>query len=461
MKKQLTILLLFVFSIAAHSQIVNTTNDLPQKLTKALLEEKDQRMYMSLQLETPLYYKSFVAVYQLDSMKYDDYDNDNSTWYPDDMEHLLYNADKQCIAEIDFDYDTAFTPEISDIYWYSYDADGYLAQEMAAYWYNGQWDTNWKEVYTYNSANQFTSMIEYDYDKGQWEENWKSEYTYDNNGYLIKREYFDWDNGMWDPYSKDDYVNYSDGRVKSEIGQYKSSSTFQLDDSTYYTYNTSLQLIERRRYDWDNSNAIWEEDYLYDYTYYATGELETRTNYYYYNSSWDTSYRYHYIYNPQGFLTERVELDWNKGLWQNDYKNVYTYDMNYSVPLITANPNYLDDLSDMMLMEAEYRWDDDNAVWEDYDRNTLYWSHTGLAVEEHSTNDVKIYPIPTSNKINIELSTYEPTIVRLVDLKGQLLQEKQMNSTRETLHIEGYSSGLYLLIIEKNGSKSVQKVMIQ
>jgi len=135
--------------------------------------------------------------------------------------------------------------------------------------------------------------------------------------------------------------------------------------------------------------------------------------------------------------------------------------MNYSVPLITANPYYLDDLTDMLLTETEFLWDDSHGAWKEYTRETLFWSHTGIGIEENLFDDIKIYPVPTKDKIHIELSSFEPTTVRLVDLNGRIMQEKQTNSITVTLHVEEYSSGLYFLMIERNGNAVVQKVVIQ
>jgi hypothetical protein len=459
MKKYVTLLFVFAYGFSVHTQHLTLTNDLPDELTKQHLEQRDQRVYRSTVLNLPMYYKTIAAVYQLDSMKSDSYDNNDSTWYWSDLDVMEYDANKLCVLEIDFDFHNGIRDKDYG-YFYDYDANGNFISEIGASWDNGQWDTSWKEVYYYSATDQYLGAIEYDYNNGTWEKEWKSEYVYDANGYLIERTYSDWDNGQWELYSKTVQTNHTDGRIESEVYFYKSSTFLEPGDSAFYEYNSSLELIRSMRYDWDD--PVWDAYNMYEYVYYTNSDLHTRTSYYKYSSTtWDTSYKYIYNYAAPGYVSERIEQDWDNGSWVNSYKDGYTYDMNYVYPQITANPYYLDDDFQMFLTEFEYEWNEDDAIWELEYRDYFHWSHTGIGIEEEELSDINVYPVPTANLLTIKVEQADEFEYQLYDMNGRLISEKTVKANETTLQLKGCASGLYMLHVTYDATTSVHKVIVQ
>lgn len=459
MKNIFTFLLVMVFALPIQSQNRASTNDLPDKLTQQQLEEKDQKVYKSTILNVPLYYKTQAAVYQLDSMK-NEYNQGGGNWVFDDLDVMEYNNIDQCISETDYDYDQGI-PEKDYVYWYGYDADGNFVEEIGVSWNNGQSDTSWKDVYIYNPNGQYMGAMEYDYYNGAWEKEWKSEYTYDANGFLIQREYFDWDNGQWEAYSKRQLTNYSDGRIDFEISYYHNGTAYEYSDSTYYEYNSALQLINETRYGWDYNS--WNESNLTEYAYYPNGDLQERVRYYKHSSStsWDTSYKYMFNYSSPGYVSERIEQDWDYGMWENSYKDEYTYDKNYVYPQITANPYFLDDDFQMFLTEFEYDWNDNSGSWELYDKDFFYWSHTGIGIVEQTMPQQHVYPNPATDYICIGFDKEQIYTYKLVDIKGSLIMQGDGYAQKQELRVDHLIAGLYFLVIETDESINVEKVIIQ
>jgi hypothetical protein len=459
MKNIFTLLLIMVFAVPVQSQSRASTNDLPDKLTKQQLEEKDQRVYKSTILNVPLYYKTLAAVYQLDSMK-NEYNQGGGNWVFDDLDVMEYNNNDQCISETDYDYDQG-SREKDYIYWYDYDADGNFTEEIGASWNNGQWDTSWKAVNSYDVNGQYLGYIEYDYNNGIWEESWKSEYTYDANGFLIEREYFDWENGQWEGYSKRVRTNHSDGRIDFEISYYHNGTVYEYSDSNYYQYNSALQLISDTRYDWDYTS--WDESNLTEYTYYSNGDLQERARYYKYSSSssWDTSYKYVYNYVAPGYVSERIEQDWDYGMWENSYKDEYTYDMNYVYPQITANPYYLDDEFQMYLTEFAYDWDENSGSWEPYDKEFYYWSHTGIGIVEQTMPQQRVYPNPATDYLYIGFNNEQQYTYKLLDVKGSVIMQGDGFAKKQELWVNQLDAGLYFMVIETEYGIGAEKVIIQ
>jgi hypothetical protein len=79
---------------------------------------------------------------------------------------------------------------------------------------------------------------------------------------------------------------------------------------------------------------------------------------------------------------------------------------------------------------------------------------------------LSVYPNPATDYVNITLGgdASENMIIRLYNLSGQLLQEKNLSNAAGTtvpLAVNGYAAGTYLLIVSSSdGSKQVTKLMI-
>jgi Secretion system C-terminal sorting domain len=79
---------------------------------------------------------------------------------------------------------------------------------------------------------------------------------------------------------------------------------------------------------------------------------------------------------------------------------------------------------------------------------------------------LSVYPNPATDYVNITLggNATGNTMIRLFNLSGQLLQEKNLSNAGGTtvpLAVSGYSTGTYLLVISTaDGSKQVTKLLI-
>ena len=75
------------------------------------------------------------------------------------------------------------------------------------------------------------------------------------------------------------------------------------------------------------------------------------------------------------------------------------------------------------------------------------------------TTNVSVYPNPSSNLVNIKLSRTENVHIQVLDLCGQVLENKMMNSNHYILNIENYEKGIYLINIDYNNKKITKKII--
>ncbi len=86
-------------------------------------------------------------------------------------------------------------------------------------------------------------------------------------------------------------------------------------------------------------------------------------------------------------------------------------------------------------------------------------------IKDAATNKFSIFPNPAINYIGVTITSSPlPTIVKLVNQSGQVLQQKNINSTSVsfvTLTVKGYPKGIYYVqVIHADGTIQAKQVLI-
>lgn len=86
-----------------------------------------------------------------------------------------------------------------------------------------------------------------------------------------------------------------------------------------------------------------------------------------------------------------------------------------------------------------------------------------LSVEGNVLSDIKIYPNPAKNSININLNNSITNEIdyTLYDIQGRLMMNKKSSSAITNLNIENLTEGIYLLVIETENVKSTKKIVVK
>ncbi len=236
--------------------------------------------------------------------------------------------------------------DIATMDWYSMDGS------------TSRWDDIMKDVFRYNSVDQWTELLSTDIDPttGDTLDCDKSEITYDAQGNLIENvySYFDEASGTYKPMGKavlkynalnqiiEETTLYWDETSGTWVDEAISSkysydqngflnmATFLGNDSAFYAYNASGKIAEVISFLWNDPQGIWEGDYKETATYNAQGNLSEWNGYAWdkTNSVWVPEDKWILTYHANGNLNE-VEI----GLWDVDStaylkskKHVCTYD---------------------------------------------------------------------------------------------------------------------------------------
>jgi len=76
-------------------------------------------------------------------------------------------------------------------------------------------------------------------------------------------------------------------------------------------------------------------------------------------------------------------------------------------------------------------------------------------------SDLKVYPTPTSDYLNIKVKGYIPEKISLYDLTGREVLTTVPTMQFTSIPVDGFPNGIYLLkIVTANGSTEVRKVEI-
>jgi hypothetical protein len=76
-----------------------------------------------------------------------------------------------------------------------------------------------------------------------------------------------------------------------------------------------------------------------------------------------------------------------------------------------------------------------------------------------TSNDWNIFPNPVDQQLTIQLDVERDGIIQVTDVYGKIITQQTLTSIVNTLSTSTWSSGIYLVMIEVNGKKSVEKVV--
>ena len=82
------------------------------------------------------------------------------------------------------------------------------------------------------------------------------------------------------------------------------------------------------------------------------------------------------------------------------------------------------------------------------------------ANEESGRIEAAVYPNPVSTELHVDLLDATPAMMRLYDLSGRLVMERQTRSASNVLNVEGLESGMYLLQVTLGGKSRAFKVSV-
>lgn len=98
----------------------------------------------------------------------------------------------------------------------------------------------------------------------------------------------------------------------------------------------------------------------------------------------------------------------------------------------------------------------DSRYATDYDCETL-----NISAYELNEDNLRVYPNPVSNFLNLELSLEGEYAIRLIDLQGRKVIEEKGYGDFFKVNVEGLHPGIYQLVIESDGKQLSKKVVVE
>ncbi|MES2812220.1 MAG: S8 family serine peptidase [Bacteroidota bacterium] len=85
-----------------------------------------------------------------------------------------------------------------------------------------------------------------------------------------------------------------------------------------------------------------------------------------------------------------------------------------------------------------------------------------LSTSDNAFNKMTIYPNPTKGILNINLNTLleGETVYTIYDIQGRKIMNKSSNNVSETLNIENFTTGVYMLSIENGKNRTTKKIVL-
>jgi hypothetical protein len=85
---------------------------------------------------------------------------------------------------------------------------------------------------------------------------------------------------------------------------------------------------------------------------------------------------------------------------------------------------------------------------------------TGIDDLEEENLVVSIYPNPARSFLNIELPNDDSSLIRIINMKGSIIYEKQINSSKHVIDVHYLTKGVYLLSIQTSTDLVRKKIII-
>jgi hypothetical protein len=513
MKHYFPLFLLFAISTTS-THAINSTNSIltNSKLYQELINKYSPQITQQENETTPI---------ALDSITFDNgckklmnynangqllsfygYEKDNDETYINDIETCTYNTNGQILSKEVSKYDS-WEDRIVTQWKYEYTYDNYsritseiqyLLGDDAPYdlvFYN-------KEEYAYNDEDGTFEVINY---------NWDNSWTFQ----MKEKLYAKW--GVeWESSENGSYTILTLERIDS-IYVYDSQNT----ENTEWLL-MGKQLMQYQNYDQITTihTVIYEEDLTIsgqikeETTYNPNGDIlsETTKQYYQEESEWLIIIQETHEYNDSNQITmsESNNLSWTTGelaptirltyeyntQGQLDNRKVYFYDFENEDPLTISDIYELSYITlnteNIMLPDESvgYYYNGEDFYDVDFYRHGAidevkhyHWSYQSESLEltetvtYHYTEytditnavstienlQIKLYPNPVIDQLNIECPAIKNGKLCVYNLMGELVKSAQILESATTVSLEDISKGMYILTLSNNdGLSFTQKI---
>ncbi len=356
--------------------------------------------------------------------------------------------------------------------------------DMGTYWdYDG---SNYTETYhsmqTFDAQNRTATSMGEELINNNWIDNEYNAYTYDANGYITEQvsAYFSTPN--WDSSRYTNTYNPS-GKLTKQVTTTWDVNTLQWINSFRIssTYSANGQLITMLTEYWDDMNNQWVNGYRVTNTY--VNNLRTEALSEMYASTWIKSARTQYTYDAQGNISVEEMASWDGSAWQPQEKDTYVYGSNHELMAKeteiwqgsayekTNRFSVIYNSHTQALVETNETWNATAGKYEmqDGDDETRYYyeEYTNSVKDAKVTaGSIDVYPNPAKNTLHLRTKLNEAAAadILMTDMSGRMVKELHLPTAAQystTVDVSNLPAGTYLLQMNAGGKMTTQKVVVE
>lgn len=278
-------------------------------------------------------------------------------------------------------------------------------------------------VYHYNTLKQNDTITDLIWNGSAWGNSKYTAMQYNTQGLVSGRTSYSWYGGTWQYGFRQTYTYYPDsleqeGYFFQDIG----GGIFKNVSRETYTYQAG-KTKQDLYYLWDNANTVW---YLWEQTDYGFDS------------------------NNMQITMDHLKMDTSTHTLTLRQHNIYEYD---------ADGNYHHSItSDLVPYLGTLRNTGEYFGW-------YLLTANGLS-NILPINEVKLYPNPANNELNINFSneSITPVSIYLYNTNGQALQNFSFETqglTSATLNTSNLNSGVYILQFTNSNGQASYKFIVE
>lgn len=397
---------------------------------------------------------------------------------------------------------------------YQYDNKGKDTTLIVYVWNksNNQWDCSSKYRYFYNESGKVIASLDLYWNEtnNQWCYFTKDETYYNSNGSDTLSVSYIWNNNLerWTVTGRTEHQLNAYGKDTAttiyHLDNYADTLVGYLKNRMFYDSNGNDMLSIAYR--WDNQQNSWAGNTKNEYSYNAAGQeisgvyfiwadsisnwvchskfetaydehenvtMHSQFKWDYNNKKWTGLYKYTNTFNQEGNISQFTCYKWDEAndQWIQSftddlitgagYKELYIilsmittdYD-DYTSTVLTTLFGFSDvtyDTEGNKTMETDYVLNKTSKDPELSSKTYYYFSvHNTNGVNQVTNNNIKIYPNPANEVIQIESTSNSAAVCRIFNNNGQLINTWQVVQGKHTYNIQNLKPGMYHVQLQSN-----------
>lgn len=333
-----------------------------------------------------------------------------------------------------------------------------------------QIETHRFQTFSSNKPQAYTFQVWHS-DAGVWEDSTRYIYMYNNDLTLIEKTRFElYLHAMWQWHYQYNNAYNADGSLARMSG-----STLNMS----FTYDANGLLISREDSIFNFSSSSWRRDKKLDF-FYNGNQIASYIVYGAFGSIWLNQNKYEHVYTGSQIATTTVS-SWANNNWETEGRHVFTYDANDR--MLSDEWQYWDVASAGFKSASRLQWtyngygqptsyysetfDPSTGLWaseaDDFFYRYYYQQFIPMSVDDkEAVADVRLYPIPASNIVNIDLSALKSgqRTLTMMDMQGKIVKQLQTTQIRESIDVSRLAAGTYILQINAQGEQVSKKLVV-